>query len=297
MKRKNFTTYYVKIYDKGRQANLQEEIMRIEFGTKKMRYAAAAQIMCLADLLDPGKLRILGNILLEIFKDILIVDTADTSVMSLEEKDLYLQGQNPQFWDRIKPSPDDYALQSGDPSYNKDRKKYYPVRNRFNKLIEKYNLNYRRNEVLQLMQDQIEQCLITDDKTRDKITGFLATYSDQKGDKITGSEKAKEEPIKVQFHRLNNLLICPSSSLSHPLRTQNDVRREDNQDDSDCIRAVKSVIDNYYDVYYAGPDILSGFTTEQLLEACQHRFGVRLSKEQFLVYAGMVYEPVPDCPF
>ncbi len=47
----------------------------------------------------------------------LIIDTAYVDNISPEEKELYIQGRNPQYWDSLKPSSKDYSLLSQYPSY------------------------------------------------------------------------------------------------------------------------------------------------------------------------------------
>lgn len=66
--------YRIKIYDKGKQFNLSDKIMRIEYAVKKMEYLKKYGIKTLQDCTDIGKLKPLGVLLVSFWDKVIFCD-------------------------------------------------------------------------------------------------------------------------------------------------------------------------------------------------------------------------------
>jgi len=170
--------YYIKIYDKGLQFSQPDNIFRFEVKVVKMEYLQNIGIKTLADLLNIEKLQSLGKKLISVFNELLIIDKIDTAIFTAKEKEIYQNGINPMFWERLKPN-------SKDLDYIKLRSKYNRERDKFNSLIKKYNLNKSQKEVSELIKNKWNDLLIFDAKKRYKLTTFLNEYSNQRSEHKT----------------------------------------------------------------------------------------------------------------
>ena len=81
--------YSLKIYDKGKQYEKIENILRYEVKVSKMQYLKSAGISVLSDLLDVEKLTALGTILNETFAELIICEDVTTSELSMNENRIF----------------------------------------------------------------------------------------------------------------------------------------------------------------------------------------------------------------
>lgn len=97
--------YAVKIYDKGLQYDLPENLMRFELRYLKMQSLNKMGIKFLSDLQDFTKVYSLQAILFQAWNDVLIYDVqGNVKKLSLKqhEIDSLIEGNNPKFWERLK---------------------------------------------------------------------------------------------------------------------------------------------------------------------------------------------------
>lgn len=95
------THFIIKIYDKGKQFNLPDNVLRFEIKVMRMQYLKTKGIALkyLSDLLNIGIYEPLGNILTEVFEGILFGDTTlDEDVLSEKEFKIFHRGSNPKTW-------------------------------------------------------------------------------------------------------------------------------------------------------------------------------------------------------
>ena len=96
--------YFIKIYNKGAQFNLPENILRIENRVRTMDYlhSKGIYIRSLADLLNVHNLKLLGNNLLSRFNEILFFDST-IEIENLREKDqlVLLKARIPSHWTNL----------------------------------------------------------------------------------------------------------------------------------------------------------------------------------------------------
>lgn len=109
--------YAVKIYDKGLQFNLPENLMRFELRYLKMQFLNSKGIKYLSDLQKIAKIDNLKEILFKAWNEVLIFDISGTIKnlpIKQSEIDLLTNGKNPKFWEGLKEtiSGDQYKYQT-----------------------------------------------------------------------------------------------------------------------------------------------------------------------------------------
>ena len=136
------TEYYFKIYDKSRQFSTPSDLLRMEVKTRKSRYFRSSGASVLSDLADP---MVLADLMADLRKKIMkvkIVDHIDpvTVGMNDSEKELYLQGVNPNYWHEL-----------GERNSNRASR----INSRFNKLLSKYGLLTTKEMLLDSFDNEV----------------------------------------------------------------------------------------------------------------------------------------------
>lgn len=130
--------YELKIYDKGRQAGTNRtNILRIEVKVKKMRFFKSYGINTLNSLLSKEKTGILGQILADLWKNIIYYDgSIDESRLNTTELLQLKDYQNPIFWENIT------------------HKSRYRERANFDSLVNKYSQTTEQTDIEKLILDK-----------------------------------------------------------------------------------------------------------------------------------------------
>ena len=95
------THFIIKIYDKGKQYKLPENVLRFEIKVMRMQYfeTKGIKLRYLSDLLNMDIYEPLGNILTEVFEGILFGDnTLNEKALSQKDLTTFLRGSNPKAW-------------------------------------------------------------------------------------------------------------------------------------------------------------------------------------------------------
>jgi hypothetical protein len=126
--------FTIKIYDKGKQYNLPDNVLRFEIKVTAMQYLKpkGIKLRYLSDLLNMDIYEPLGNILTEVFEEILFGDnTVNESDLTIKELETYLRGSNSKAW---KP-------QAGE----KERKRLQRLEYEFKGILERHRkgVNFR----------------------------------------------------------------------------------------------------------------------------------------------------------
>jgi hypothetical protein len=165
--------YAVKIYDKGKQYQLSNDLLRIELKVIKMEQLKNVGIVTLADLLDIEKLKHLGSNLVAMFDEILYYDTSiNLKELSRRERAIIMDGRNPAYWDDLKeqsPKTFDYR------------------RNRFREITNKYSKEHQQKKISQLIADKWEKLINVEAETLAKLTAFLNQFPEHKFSQINTS--------------------------------------------------------------------------------------------------------------
>ncbi|KPM50019.1 hypothetical protein [Jiulongibacter sediminis] len=93
--------YIVKIYNKGLQYQLKDNVLRFEVKVTRMQFlkSRGIPISTLHDLKNKKIITELGNLLVEIFSQIVFAPVdVDFSLMSKKEKILFFELSNPHYW-------------------------------------------------------------------------------------------------------------------------------------------------------------------------------------------------------
>ena len=144
-----FSNQLFKIYDKGGQNELEENILRLE--VKAMRSEVVKpkdwdkdRKVLLTDLLSFGYLHHLRGILIERSKHLIMCDPFHESknINAKDQKKL-LCFTNPTYWTGLNLLAKDKMRMTG-----KDDRTAYKKRNQFRALMQKYNLNKMRTEII-----------------------------------------------------------------------------------------------------------------------------------------------------
>jgi hypothetical protein len=93
--------YTLKIYDKGLQFRLNENIIRVEISVNKMVFFDSCEIRLkyLSDLHDQQLYPKLKKVLADIFQEIIFTDfSINESDLTNRERDLFLRASNPKTW-------------------------------------------------------------------------------------------------------------------------------------------------------------------------------------------------------
>jgi len=90
--------YIVKVYDKKRQYRLSANILRFEVKVMAMAHLECVEVRTMADLLDKGKLAVLGGLLSKTYDGLMIGEKLHTGQMTAPERRIYEKGMNPNFW-------------------------------------------------------------------------------------------------------------------------------------------------------------------------------------------------------
>ena len=97
--------YSVKIYDKSKQFNLTENVLRFELRFVKMQKLNLQGIKTLSDLKDIEKVKPLLNLLLGACENVLMFDSSinlNDPGLKHREKEILKTGCNPKYWEQLK---------------------------------------------------------------------------------------------------------------------------------------------------------------------------------------------------
>ncbi len=140
------TQYFIKIYDKSLQYELDNNVIRIEVKTRKMKHVEFSNIYSLNDLSDLEKLDKLREDLRNKILNLKIVDKIDPIVfgMNAKEQILYRNGINPKHWERLS---------------RESSRKVYHEKVRFNNLIRKFELLTTKMNILNTFDETFDLIL------------------------------------------------------------------------------------------------------------------------------------------
>ena len=128
------THFIIKIYDKGKQYNLPNNVLRFEIKVMRMQNleTKGIRLRYLSDLRNMAIYEPLGNILTEVFEGILFGDnTLNEKELNTKELETFLRGSNPKTW----------TPQKGET----ERKRLYRLEMSFTDILERYRtgVNFR----------------------------------------------------------------------------------------------------------------------------------------------------------
>ncbi len=196
--------YELKIYDKGKQFGLGDNILRVEIKVTRMEYlkSRSINISNYADLLDPVNIHKLSQLLIDTFNQLLIYDDSiNCSKLQENEKMVLIEGSNPDYWKKY---------QKENPENCKKRK------TRFKKLVLKHGaVNYQK-VVYELLASKLDAITLINPETQLKIGNYLEKYSEQK----TFPELTA--PIQIDVPRINTSYSMLETGTEQPHSIQHE---------------------------------------------------------------------------
>lgn len=151
--------YVVKLYDKGRQCNLNKNVLRFEVRVKKMVHIKDLGIKLLSDLSDKHKWELFRELLIDTFQDIIICKYQNGADLTIEESSLYRKGSNQQFWLRHWPNSENYENGSKDCEFKVFRSNYYKMRSEFKMLIKKFDFDRTKIFLLSKIMQELDKLI------------------------------------------------------------------------------------------------------------------------------------------
>ena len=183
-----FDHYELKIYNKGAQFKLDENVLRFEIKVRKMEYFKQRNIniKLLSDLLNPRIYPKLLKYLLKTFDDLVIYDKS-INIRYISERDTIniINGRNPKYW---------IGLKKGNELKVK--------RKRFRELVIKHGNNIQ-SELRSKIEQKWNELSRTDNETIKKTNDFLLRLDNKKYPKITDFATTKLSTAITQNNTSN----------------------------------------------------------------------------------------------
>ncbi|ADB41827.1 hypothetical protein [Spirosoma linguale] len=208
--------YVVKLYDKGSQYDLPDNVLRVEVKVLKMEYLTRRGIRLdwLADLLNVENYGPLGALLVETFTEILFDEpTIKPAKLTDRERDVYQNGRNPRFW----LIPDDL------PAIERPRlwKRLQRAENAFRALLSKHRRGDDwQSQTATLISQTWERLTILDDDLRKRIDKVKTVWSAENNCDKTVMDVSKKCPLLTGVSEPNaGRETVPSITENCPLLT------------------------------------------------------------------------------
>ena len=149
-----FSQYALKIYDKGKQYRLDKNLLRIELKSFKSEVITGRHAKwCLADLLNKYILFKLRGALVKRTKELWICDTVDSANVKNDKdyQDL-LKFINPKYW----------VVHAVNNKHRRERRK-------FKKLMQVYELDSIKNEIVKKVKNKSKQLIYDNDTVKNTV--------------------------------------------------------------------------------------------------------------------------------
>lgn len=139
----NHTQYFIKVYNKGHQYELEKNLLRVEIKVIKMQYFKVRKIPIetIDDLLNRATLEALGKLLAQTIDEVLFTDLNLIKNDNLNDKEqlIIARGSNPKYWENLKPNSEKFPQGNKDPKYKRQRKNYYKELEQFEMILIKHS--------------------------------------------------------------------------------------------------------------------------------------------------------------
>ena len=178
MIRFKFDQYEIKIYDKGKQYRLKENIIRFEIKVKKMHFIKSKKIVinCYSDLLNIATINLLKESLIKAFNALVFYDYSieiDSLNIKIADKELLRNGNDPTYWKRLKENPN---------------RCYKRKLKRFNDLVAEHGKSRMKEIMINLMKSKLEIITNIDKDTELNIVNYLSKFEQYRIPPINNSD-------------------------------------------------------------------------------------------------------------
>jgi len=155
----DMSQFKIKVYDKGKQYKLENNLMRFEVRVKKMQYLNRTykiHLYSIQDLLNKDIFKDLERVLLSVYSSILKLENLPIEVLKLRDRELLLSGRSQAYW-------------TGWREFN--RNTYNSKLKRFNELQDQYKQDSVHDKVRELIVSKWRELLQPNlGKTSHKVT-------------------------------------------------------------------------------------------------------------------------------
>lgn len=174
--------FIIKIYDKAKQYNQTEQILRVEVKCFKMGELNRIGIYYLSDLLNIDVYPVLGQMLTETWDEILYIDhTVNTNNLTLKQRENFKNWRNPLYWQGLTE---------------------HPIKKKFNTEREKYQKTVHEHS--EKIQSQIS-CLVSE--KWEQLTNKSKPLIAKKWEQLTNNPKSKKQEQGKINHLYNEIII------------------------------------------------------------------------------------------
>lgn len=163
----SFNQYELKIYDKGFQYQLPDNILRFEIKVTTMEFlrAKGVNIRNSRDLLLKDVYSRLGDILNDFFRQLVIYDDSiKLEELKSRERTVLIEGQNPKYWNNLK--------ETNSENYKKKLK-------RFRELVNKFGTNNLQTVVGELISNKWRELINISYNEMNEIENYLQSLGGQ----------------------------------------------------------------------------------------------------------------------
>lgn len=155
-----FDQYDLKIYDKGLQYHLNDNILRFEIKVRRMYFLESKGVFIISypDLLDVKNIQKLKQILIRAFDSLLVYDNSINikGIKSKREREILTNGSNPKYWVNLKLS---------------NKNTYKKKRIQFKKLVSKHS--DKKQTVRNLLCNKLDTVTYIDNDLHEKIKSLV----------------------------------------------------------------------------------------------------------------------------
>lgn len=150
--------YRLKSYDKRKQYAEQGNWLRTETKATRMEFFVqnGIQLRTLEDLKNPTTFLKLGDLLHKNFSKVIMIDGYNPDNFSRDELNTLSRFCLHPAYDKMVPSREPLLTLEQDRQYKKDRKHYYSELNQLKNIIQKYDLNNRKEELLTAIKNKVD---------------------------------------------------------------------------------------------------------------------------------------------
>lgn len=198
-----FDQYELKIYDKGFQYKLPENLLRFEIKVTTMEFlrSKGIHLHTSKDLLLPAIYTRMGDLLTDFFNQLVIYDHS-IKLKSLNDREqrLLREGQNPKYWSKLKDTNPE--------NYKKKLK-------RFKELVYKRGKEKRQETVSKLINDKWNELTQITQECQKEIDNYLQSLEPKTFPKITDLHKTDIPQNNTSNSVLNwGNFISPSTKIA-----------------------------------------------------------------------------------
>lgn len=142
-KQYNRSEYYLKFYDKGLQYKLDCNLLRVEIKIVDSRLLNKLGVKQLSDLTNKDVLESLFNFFIEKVSETNIIDNSTLDDISAKDRTFIKLGKGANYWAELR--------------LNKSSSSFYETRNKFNSILEKYDLLTLKKEIMIALKEKFQK--------------------------------------------------------------------------------------------------------------------------------------------